>query len=132
MPNPWLLLGAAVACLVACFASYQHGVETERGRAARDYQETINYAIEQWDNASERETAQRLDLAVQQERVAGAAREAKLRGQQYAAQNDRPDCRWPERRRVLLNAAVDAANASDDATALGLHAPLPAPAAAGH
>lgn len=125
MPNPWLIIGALLALAVAAFGGYRHGVEHERGEAAKAYQRTITHAFEEWNREADEETARRLALAVQQERAAGAAREAKLKGQLDAAQNDRPVCRWPERRRVLINAAIDAANASGNAPALGLHAPLP-------
>ena len=132
LPNPWLILAVLVAIGLAGFGGYKHGINTERGDAAIEHQRTITNAFETWDKDAEAETARRVEVATENARVAGVARDAKLRGQQDAAKNDRPDCRWPERRRLLINAAVAAANgAPEDAAADRVLHPMPDAAATG-
>lgn len=125
MPNPYLLVAFAAAVALAAVLGYRHGIDTERGRAALAQQETGNTAAKAARSDAEAESERREEAALRDARDADAARDLKLKGQIDALEADRPDCRWPEPRRVLLNAAVDAANGRTDATAIGLHGELP-------
>jgi hypothetical protein len=120
-----LLLAAAAAIGLGAFAGYQHGLYVERGRHALALQSAIVATHEAARADAAAESERRHAAALRDASAAAAARAARLTGQQHAAQTDRPDCRWPADRRVLINAAVAVANATPAAPAGGLPAALP-------
>lgn len=123
-----ILAAVLVALALAGLGGYRHGIDTERGRGALAMQAAIVATFEATRDHAAAESRRRQAQAVQDERAAAAAREARLKGQRHALENDRPACRWPADRRLHLNAAIAAANGAATAPAHGLPHPLSTPA----
>lgn len=122
-------ISAFVVAALCGWAGYQHGVDVERGRAAVEATTAIVAAADAARRDADAESARRAEAAIRDARRAAASREIKLKGQIHALQSARPECALPEPRRLLINAAVDAANSAAEPAANGMPAALP-PAAA--
>lgn len=120
-----ILLASLTAVLLAAAAGYYRGAQVERGRAALEQQRAIVATFEAAHADAATEAERRAQAALRDARAAAAAREASLKGRIHALETDRPDCRWPADRRLLVNAAVAIANGHPDAAAGGLPQPLP-------
>lgn len=123
-----ILLASLTAVLLAAAAGYYRGAQVERGRAALEQQRAIVATFEAAHSDAAAEAERRAQAALRDARAAAAAREASLKGRIHALETDRPDCRWPADRRLLVNAAVAIANGRPDATAGGLPQRVPAAA----
>lgn len=117
MPTGYLLAACAVAIALSGWGGYSLGTDVERGRAALAMQDAIIATFDAARRDAEAESERRAATAVRNERIAAAARSARLKGQHDALANARPACVWPDTRRVLINAAVAAANADSEAEA---------------
>ena len=108
---PYLLLALCVACLVAAWGGYRHGVETARDACAADAARVAHAADEAARADAAAESARRARQAGEMAAAAAAAREARLRGQLNALRSaPRPDCGLPDERLRDYAAAVGAAN----------------------
>ena len=111
----YLLVAALVVAVISGWVGYWNGVDMERGRQAIERQHVINTAVASAYRDTEAETERRTAQAIRDARRAAASRSARLKGQEDVRKEiARVECRMPSERVRNINAAIDAANASDD------------------
>lgn len=127
-----LLISAAVAAVVG----FGLGYRVADGSCARDklaiaesYVAHTNAALDAARIDAETEAQRRTEQALQDERRASAAREARVKGQRHEIANRRLGCDWSPERIGMLTYAITAANgAAPKDAGNGVHDQLPATA----
>ena len=114
VPNPYLLLAVCVACVLAAWGGYSHGVSTTSDACTARAAQAAHTAAVAARLDAEAESVRRLDEAQRMAAASAASREARLKGQINALKSaPRPDCDIPASRLHDYAESVRAANQLD-------------------
>jgi hypothetical protein len=113
VPNPYLLVAAALVAALSAWTGYEFGIDVQQGRYAVAMQIAIANTAEATRRDAETESTRRTEQAIRDAGRAAAARAARLKGQADAVKNARPGCDMPDGRVRLLNDAIAVANGAD-------------------